>query len=230
MDLLSRNMDAYVRPSPTKGALGGINRQTSEAIALCEGAGYDIVVVETVGVGQSETLVDNMVDMFVLLCPPGAGDELQGIKRGIMEMVDLVIVTKADGPLEKVARQAKSQIRNALHLQRPKHQGWQAQVIATSAVEGVNVDAAFDAMREFKEEMQASGEWQARRAIQRETWMWTQVQEDLRRRLETDGGVQNLLEQFKPGLEAGEVAPREAAKRVVDAFLESASGGKAARG
>lgn len=220
MHELSRNMDAYVRPSPTRGALGGVARQTGETVALCEGGGYDIVVVETVGVGQSEVLVDEMVDMFVLLCPPGAGDELQGIKRGIMEMADMVIVTKADGKLKSLARHAKVEIMHGMQLQRPKHPEWKAQVMSCSALEGQRIDKAWEVMCDYKAEMMSSGKWQQQRTRQTDTLMWLQVQEDLRRRLESSDSVKTALAQFRGALHQGEITHREVAERVIDAFVK----------
>jgi len=166
-----------------------------------------------------KVLVDDMVDMFVLLCPPGAGDELQGIKRGIMEMADLVVITKADGALAKPARQAKVQITQALQLQRPKHDGWRTGAIRVSSLEGMNVDKTWELMNDFRSNMEESGEWESRRIQQRETWMWNQVQDDLRTRLENNPGVKSSLRHFRSALEQGQVTPREAATKVVEEFL-----------
>ena len=146
MERLARDPDAFIRPSPSGGALGGVARRTREAGLLCEAAGFDVVVVETVGVGQSEVAVADMVDCFVLLAAPGGGDELQGIKRGIMELADVVVVNKADGDLLPAARRAVADHRHAVHLLRPKHPGWVGAGDPASALDGAGVDEAWAAV------------------------------------------------------------------------------------
>ena len=140
MERLARDPRAFIRPSPSGGTLGGVARRTREAALLCEAAGFDVVLVETVGVGQSETVVADMVDCFVLLAAPGGGDELQGIKRGIMELADVIVVNKADGDLEPAARRAVADYGYAVHLLRPKHPGWTVPVVAVSALTGAGID------------------------------------------------------------------------------------------
>ncbi|HKY65292.1 MAG TPA: methylmalonyl Co-A mutase-associated GTPase MeaB, partial [Acidimicrobiales bacterium] len=140
MERLARDPAAFIRPSPSGGTLGGVARRTREAAFLCEAAGFDVVLVETVGVGQSETVVADMVDCFVLLAAPGGGDELQGIKRGIMELADVIVVNKADGDLLPAARRAVADHRHAVHLLRPKHPGWTVPVLAVSALHGTGID------------------------------------------------------------------------------------------
>lgn len=140
MERLARDPQAFIRPSPSGGTLGGVARRTREALLLCEAAGFDVVFVETVGVGQSEVAVADMVDEFVLLVAPGGGDELQGIKRGIMELADVVVVNKADGDLAPAAGRQVADYHHALHLLRPKHEGWVVPVLAASALEGTGVD------------------------------------------------------------------------------------------
>src|SRR5438445_419530 len=140
MERLAREPNAYIRPSPAAGALGGVARRTREAMLLCEAAGFDVGIVETVGVGQAEVEVDGMVDTFVLLLSRGGGDELQGIKRGVMELADVVVVTKADGDLQAAANRAAADSDHALHLLRPRMAGWSPPVLLTSAVEDVGID------------------------------------------------------------------------------------------
>ena len=150
MERLARDPHAFIRPSPSGGSVGGVARRTREAALLCEAAGFDVIVVETVGVGQSEVAVADMVDCFCLIAAPGGGDELQGIKRGIMELADVVVVNKADGDLLPAARRAIADYRQAVHLLRPKHAGWEVPVLATSALEGAGVDEVWSGGREVR--------------------------------------------------------------------------------
>uniref|UniRef100_A0A2D4GX65 AAA+ ATPase domain-containing protein n=1 Tax=Micrurus corallinus TaxID=54390 RepID=A0A2D4GX65_MICCO len=172
MTELSRDLNAYIRPSPTRGTLGGVTRTTNEAILLCEGGGYDIVLVETVGVGQSEFAVADMVDMFVLLLPPAGGDELQGIKRGIIEMADLVVITKADGDLIVPARRIQAEYVSALKLLHKRSKVWRPKVMRISARTGEGISDVWDKMTEFQELMLTSGELLAKRRRQQKVWMW----------------------------------------------------------
>lgn len=149
MTLLSREDNAYVRPSPSRGTLGGVARNTNEAIVLCEAAGFDVILVETVGVGQSETMVADMVDMFVLLVPPAGGDELQGLKKGIVELSDLVLVNKADGPLENAARNAQLEYTSALKYVKRDTGPWTSRVMRVSSQTGKGINEAWDAMVEY---------------------------------------------------------------------------------
>jgi LAO/AO transport system kinase len=151
MEELSRHSNSYVRPSPTRGTLGGVTKSTSEAILLCEAAGYNIILIETVGVGQSEIAVESMSDMFVLLVPPNGGDELQGMKKGIMEMVDLVVVNKADGPLKQSAERSASEYQSALHLLTPKSNFWVPEVIVCSSHPNSrdNIDYVWEKMNKY---------------------------------------------------------------------------------
>uniref|UniRef100_A0A8B9X0B3 Metabolism of cobalamin associated A n=1 Tax=Bos mutus grunniens TaxID=30521 RepID=A0A8B9X0B3_BOSMU len=178
MTELSRDMNAYIRPSPTRGTLGGVTRTTNEAILLCEGGGYDIILVETVGVGQSEFAVADMVDMFILLLPPAGGDELQGIKRGIVEMADLVAITKSDGDLIVPARRIQAEYVSALKLLRRRSGVWRPKVIRISARSGEGITEMWDKMKEFQEVMLVSGELAAKRQKQQKVWMWNLIQEN----------------------------------------------------
>ncbi|OPJ75895.1 methylmalonic aciduria type A protein, mitochondrial isoform B [Patagioenas fasciata monilis] len=157
MTELSRDTNAYIRPSPTRGTLGGVTRTTNEAILLCEGGGYDVVLVETVGVGQSEFAVADMVDMFVLLLPPAGGDELQGIKRGIIEMADLVAINKADGDLVVPARRIQAEYISAMKLLRKRSKVWRPKVMRISAKTGEGISDMWDKMTEFRDLMLTSG-------------------------------------------------------------------------
>ena len=179
MERLARDPRAFIRPSPSGGTLGGVARRTREAALLCEAAGFDVVLVETVGVGQSETVVADMVDCFLLLAAPGGGDELQGIKRGIMELADVVVVNKADGDLEPAARRAVADYRHAVHLLRPKHPGWTVPVVAASALTGVGIDEAWAEVERFHAHVRADGGLDRLRAEQAVAWMWAEMRERL---------------------------------------------------
>ncbi|MCU1427562.1 MAG: ATPase/protein kinase [Actinomycetia bacterium] len=219
MEMLSRRPDAFIRPSPTGGTLGGVARRTREAMLLCEAAGFDVVFVETVGVGQSEVAVAAMVDIFVLLLAPGAGDELQGVKRGIVELADLVVVNKADGDFEAAARHTAADYANALHLMRAQG-GWTPRVLLASALTGLGVDGVWDAIEEHQQLVLASGERDRRRAGQARDWMWSEVTETLLERLRRDRGVAALIAPLERDVEAGKISPAAAAQRLLSTLAE----------
>jgi LAO/AO transport system kinase len=218
MGELTRRDEAFVRPSPTSGTLGGVTRRTREALLLCEAAGFDVVMVETVGVGQSEVAVDGMVDCFCLLIAPGGGDELQGIKRGIMELADVVVVNKADGDLEPVARATAADYASALHLLRPKHPSWTARVVVCSALEGTGIDDVWAAVAEHHDALTAAGDLTARRADQARAWMWAELSEALLERLRRDPAAAAAAARLEPQVIAGTVPPPVAAAQVLRAF------------
>jgi LAO/AO transport system kinase len=217
---LARHPAAFVRPSPSGTSTGGVARATREAVLLCEAAGFDRVLVETVGVGQAEVAVSELVDLFLLLAAPGGGDELQGIKRGIAELADVVVVTKADGELASAARHAAADWRAALQLVRPSHPEWTPRVLLVSARTGDGVDEVANAVAEFRSALGDAGIARLR-ADQARSWMWRAVTDGALDRLRSDPEVRRLL----PGLEAdvvgGRVPPAVAARRLLDAFLAS---------
>jgi len=219
MDELSRNPHAYVRPSPAGGTLGGVARRTREAILLCEAAGFDVTIVETVGVGQSETAVVEMTDMFVLLLMPAAGDELQGIKRGIMELADLVLVNKADGELINAARRAANDYRLALSLIPPRSKRWTPAVKLCSALTGDGVPAAWEAVCCYQATMSASGELAARRANQARAWMWNETTASLIEALRNHPQVRAALPALETEVATGRLPPAIAAQRLLTVFL-----------
>lgn len=176
---LGRHPSAFIRPSPTGGTLGGVARRTREALLVCEAAGFDVVIVETVGVGQSEIAVADLVDLFVLVASPTGGDELQGIKRGIVELADVIVVNKADGELVPSAQRAASDLRNAVHLLRPKRAGWKVEVLLASALRGSGVVELWSVIRDRVRELEAGGELTSLRADQAVAWMWTEVRDEL---------------------------------------------------
>ena len=215
MERLARDPAAFIRPSPSGGTLGGVARRTREAMLLCEAAGFDVVVVETVGVGQSETVVADMVDCFVLLAAPGGGDELQGIKRGIMELADVIVVNKADGDLEPAARRAVSDHRHAVHLLRPKHPGWAVPVVAASALHGVGVEEVWAEVERFEAHLRAGGGLDRLRAAQAVAWMWAEIQEQLVESLRRDQRVAKRLADLEDEVRSGRVSPTSAAHELL---------------
>jgi LAO/AO transport system kinase len=220
METLSRRREAYIRPSPAGRVLGGVARRSREALLLCEAAGFDVIIVETVGVGQSETKVAEMTDMFVLLLQPGGGDELQGIKRGIMELADLVLFNKADGELEKLAGRSAAEFRHALRLLHPRSAHWQVEVRTCSARDGTGIAEAWDAVLRHQKALADAGELMQRRAAQARDWMWAEVQDSLIADLRQDPGVRECL----PGLEAaaaeGRLPAAAAAEQLLDTYLK----------
>ncbi|KAJ2774878.1 hypothetical protein IWQ56_000380 [Coemansia nantahalensis] len=224
MQELSVAEGAYVRPSPSRGTLGGVARSTLDSIVLAEASGYDVCIVETVGVGQSETIVADMVDMFVLLLQPGSGDELQGVKRGIMELADLVVVNKADGALELAAKLTRTEIVNALHLMLPRRQSWTPKVLRASATTGHNLDRVWATVERFFEGLRSSGEWDALRAEQQRKWMWREVSHLLVAALERNPDVRSFARALEADVLRGTAAPGAAAELIVDRFLSSRQG------
>jgi LAO/AO transport system kinase len=221
MEQLSRSPHAFIRPSPSKGTLGGVARRTREALLVCEAAGFDLVLVETVGVGQSEVAVAGMVDVFLLLLAPGAGDELQGVKRGIVELADLVVVNKADGALADLARHTAADYGHALHLFRPRRDGWTARVLSCSALEGSGIGDVWSAVVEFMTAARASGSLAHRRGEQAREWMWSEVSETLLDRLRSDESVRSALEEVEAEVVAGTMSPSAAARLLLGRFQAS---------
>ena len=215
---LARHPDAFIRPSPGGTQLGGVARRTREAMLVCEAAGFDVVVIETIGVGQSEVAVADMVDLFVLLVAPGGGDELQGIKRGIMELADLVVVNKADGDLAAAAGRTAADYANALHLLRPKWTAWTAQSLSCSAREGTGIAEVWQAIEAFRAATISSGEADRQRQAQAVAWMWSEVQDTLLDRLRTDPQVGALVAPLEAAVAAGTLSPTAAATRLLEVF------------
>ncbi len=220
MEQLTRSPHAFVRPSPTGGTLGGVARRTREALLVCEAAGFDVVLVETVGVGQSEVTVDAMVDCFVVLVAPGAGDELQGIKRGIMELADLVVVTKADGDLAAVAHHTAADYASALHLVRPKTPAWTAETLVVSSFSGTGILESAAALDRFA--AATAAERPARRRGQARAWLWSEVSDTLLDTLRADPAVAALARQLEDDVVAGRTPPGAAARRILEAFRPGA--------
>ncbi|MFA5885743.1 MAG: methylmalonyl Co-A mutase-associated GTPase MeaB [Acidimicrobiia bacterium] len=218
MEQLSRHPAAFVRPSPAGTTLGGVARRTREAMLLCEASGFDVVIVETVGVGQSETAVADMVDCFVLLIAPAGGDELQGIKRGIVELADIVAVNKADGALAPVASATASDYAAALHLVRPRSTSWTPRVVLCSALEQRGIDALWGAVEEFGRALSGE-ELDARRQEQARAWMRDELADSLLDRLHADGRTAAAAAALEADVAAGRIAPTTAARRLITVFL-----------
>jgi LAO/AO transport system kinase len=218
MEDFARADAAFVRPSPTAGTLGGVARRTREAMLLCEAAGFNVVMVETVGVGQSEVAVAGMVDLFLLVIAPGAGDELQGIKRGIIELADVVVVNKNDGELAPAAKTTATDYGSALRLVRSKTAGWTPRVVLVSAQEGTGIDELWSTVEEFRSALRATGELEQRRAEQAREWMWSEVSETLMDALRHDERVSGMVDRLEAAVTAGELPPAAAAQRILEAF------------
>lgn len=218
MGALAVDDRAFIRPSPTSGTLGGVASRTRETMLLCEAAGFDVVFVETVGVGQSETVVAQMTDFFLVLMIAGAGDELQGIKRGLMELADLIAVNKADGDGVVGARRAASAYRSALALLHGPDAAWRPRVVTCSAVARSGLEAIWDIVGEHRAAMTASGELARRRQRQALRWMWTLVEQGLREGFEAHAAVSAALPELQEQVASGTLAPPLAAARLLAAF------------
>ncbi len=218
MARLATDPAAFVRPSPTSGALGGVARMTREAMLLCEAAGFDIVLVETVGVGQSETAVADMVDLFLVLALPGAGDELQGIKKGLVELADVIAVNKAEGENRLRAEQAARHYENALRIVEPASPAWRPVVLTMSALTGEGLDALWCTIRQHRERLDAAGELAAKRRGQQVRWMWSTLQDRLLDALRAHPGVRDLLPALEAEVVEGRTPPGAAAERLLAAF------------
>lgn len=219
---LSRDPDAFIRPSPAGATLGGVARRTREAMLVCEAAGFDVIVVETVGVGQSETAVADMVDLFMLLLLPAGGDELQGIKKGIVELADLVVVNKADGDLAATARHTVADYRHALTLLR--HGDWRVPVLSCSAFRKVGIDTIWDTIGEHKALTEANGARATRRAEQARAWLWSEIRETLIDRFRAHPAVRADLARLEAEVTAGTTIPAAAAHTLLGRFLDRTDG------
>ena len=214
MELLSQRTEAFIRPSPSAGSLGGVAEHTREALLLCEAAGYDIIIVETVGVGQSETAVAGMTDAFVLLQLPNAGDDLQAIKKGIMELADLVVFNKADID-PQAAQLAAAQMRSALSMLHPASANWQPPVLVLSALRKDGLAEFWQVIEKFRNTLTASGEFAARRRHQALAWMWQQIDSGLRGRFREHPAVKTALAELSACVEAGTTTPTAAAQALL---------------
>ena len=215
MQELVKDPDAFIRPSPSGISLGGVTRKTRETIILCEAAGYDIILVETVGVGQSETAVHSMVDFFLLLKLPGAGDELQGIKRGIIEMADAIVINKADGDNLKKSRTASLEFSRALHLYPPKENGWTPKVLSCSALENTGINEVWHMIFDYISENKKSNFFASKRQQQNKNWLLQTLDDQIKQRFYQDKNVAIALEKLIVDVIKNKISPFRAAEKLL---------------
>jgi len=207
METLVNNPSVYIRPSPSKGALGGVAQQTRASILLCEAAGFDVIIIETVGVGQSEIAVHSMVDFFLLLMLSGAGDELQGIKRGIMEMADAIAITKADGENTQNAKKARQRYKNALHLFPANNNEWIPEVVTCSSTENIGIKETWEIINKFERHTKAKGFFEKNRQEQAKYWMYEKINDELKKRFYENEEVKKLLPNLEQQTMQGKISP-----------------------
>ena len=220
MESISSNPDIFIRPSPSAGSLGGVARKTRETIVLCEAAGFDVIFIETVGVGQSETAVHSMVDMFMLLQISGAGDELQGIKRGIMEMADMMVITKADGENRQKAELARAQFQSALHLFPMPESGWRPKVYTCSAVAETGLEEVWKGVEEFLDHIESNGYFQSNRNRQNKYWMYESINDALKDSFYRDPAVAAHLADVEQRVLDAKLSSFIAAKELLDIYFD----------
>ena len=218
MAQLSADDNAFIRPSPSSGTLGGVAAKTRETMLLCEAAGYDVILVETVGIGQSETTVAGMTDFFLVLMLPGAGDELQGIKKGVVELADMIAVNKADGDNIRRATQAAAEYRAALHILKPASDGWSPPVITYSALTGDGLPAIWQTICDYRQSSDASGALAKKRRDQQVTWMWSMLEERLFAKLRADPELKSKLPELEKAVAAGQLSPMLAVEEIASAM------------
>jgi LAO/AO transport system kinase len=216
MARLSASDHAYIRPSPASGTLGGVAAKTREAMLLCEAAGFDVVLVETVGIGQSETAVCDMTDFFLALMLPGAGDELQGIKKGLVELADMIAVNKADGDNLKRANQAAADYRSALHILNPRSEHWHPPVVTYSALTGAGIGELWQKILDHRTAMNASGDFAKRRREQQVKWMWSMLEQRMLARLRTEPSTRGRVRKIESEVADGRVTPSLAAEQIAE--------------
>jgi LAO/AO transport system kinase len=221
MEQLSRNQRAFIRPSPTAGKLGGVHRKTREAMLICEAAGFDVILIETVGVGQSEVIIRDMVDFFMLLVLTGAGDELQGMKKGIMELADAIIVHKADGPNKQKAEQTKEEYNRILHFLQPATKGWATKAFTCSSLTMEGVNDIWKVIKSFEQTGKTSGVFYERRKIQLREWLYSMITDQLQYHFYHHQGVKDLLPMMENKVIAGESTVATAVESLFQTFLSS---------
>lgn len=218
MENLSKEKNCFIRPSPSGGTLGGVTRKSRETITICEAAGFDIILIETVGVGQSEVTVRSMVDFFLLVLITGGGDEMQGIKRGIMELVDAILINKADGDNEKKANIARADYNNALHYLQPATKGWTAQAFAVSALTGKGIQELWEVIRKFENTIKHSGVFNQRRKDQSIEWVYRMVEDSLRDEFYNNENIQKAITSLKEEIAKDKITPTLAAEKLLTVF------------
>jgi LAO/AO transport system kinase len=218
MARLASDENAFIRPSPAAGTLGGVAAKTRETMLICEAAGFDVILVETVGIGQSETAVADMTDFFLVLMLPGAGDELQGIKKGVVELADMIAVNKADGDNIKRARAAAGEYRAALHILTPRSPAWAPPVVTYSALTGDGIEALWQQVLAHRAKLSATGEFAARRREQQVKWMWAMLEDRFHLRLKTDAKLKARLPAIEKAVADGTLAPALAVEEIAKAL------------
>jgi LAO/AO transport system kinase len=216
MARLAVSEHGYIRPSPSSGTLGGVAAKTREAMLLCEAAGFDVILVETVGIGQSETAVCDMTDSFLALMLPGAGDELQGIKKGLVELADMIAINKADGDNVKRANRAAAEYRSALHILQPRSEHWRPPVVTYSALTGAGIAELWQKILDHRSTMTASGEFAARRREQQVRWMWSILEQRTMARLRSDASVRAKVKKIEAEVAAGRITPALGAEEITE--------------
>ncbi len=216
MARLAASDHAFIRPSPSSGTLGGVAAKTREAMLLCEAAGFDVVLVETVGIGQSETAVADMTDFFLALMLPGAGDELQGIKKGLVELADMIAINKADGDNIKRANHAAADYRSALHILAPRSAHWSPPVVTYSALTGTGIGELWQKILDHRTAATASGEFAARRREQQVKWMWSMLEQRMLARLRSEPSIRSRVKKIETEVAEGRISPALAAEQIAD--------------
>jgi LAO/AO transport system kinase len=218
MARLGSDPNAFVRPSPSSGTLGGVAAKTRESMLVCEAAGYDVVLVETIGTGQSETMVADMTDFFLVLMLPGAGDELQGLKKGVVEIADMIAINKADGDNVNRAKAAAAEYRAALHILNPRSPSWSPPVVTYSALSGQGIAELWASILDHRERMTKTGELEARRREQQVKWMWAMLEDRLFARLRSDPALKAKLPRIEAAVAEGRTSPAMAVAEIVAAL------------
>ncbi|PLS15330.1 methylmalonyl Co-A mutase-associated GTPase MeaB [Bacillus sp. M6-12] len=221
MEELSKNPLAFIRPSPSEGTLGGVHRKTRETMLLCEAAGFDVIIIETVGVGQSEAIVRGMVDFFMLLVLTGAGDELQGMKKGILELADAIVVNKADGNNKLLAMKTKQEYNQILHFLQPATNGWSSRAHTCSAITGEGIDMIWNTIQKFRTMTNETGALQLRRRLQQKEWMHSLIEEQLQKMFYRNSNVKLLLPDLENKVMSGTETVSNAVSAVFEVFFES---------
>jgi len=216
MARLAASDHAYIRPSPSSGTLGGVAAKTREAMLLCEAAGFDVILVETVGIGQSETAVCDMTDFFLALMLPGAGDELQGIKKGLVELADMIAINKADGDNLKRAQHAAADYKSALHILQPRSEHWHPPVVTYSALTGKGIAELWQKVLDHRTAMNASGDFAARRREQQVKWMWSMLEQRMLARLRADASTRAKVKRIESDVAEGRLTPAVAAEQILE--------------
>lgn len=216
MEQLAKHPNAFIRPSPSGGALGGVGRKTRETIILCEAAGFDTIIVETVGVGQSEVMVRSMVDVFTLLLLPGGGDELQGFKKGTVELADIIVINKADGDNLKLAKLTLSEYKRAIHYISNPTEGWQTRILLASAINGTGIEDFWRIVQEFRQNTIESGVFQLRRREQILDWFYSMVKEVVLNKFFSDERVSSLIKDYEQKIFLGKISPSGAVQKLFE--------------